>query len=133
MAHDETIVGIEGFQRAVQAVLEEFKTATEADLAKAVDDTAKEVRKRTASASPRQKGEYKKGWKTRVTGRGIGNYQRTVYNGPHGRRTHLLQNGHVSRNQFGGPYGRVSARPHITPDAETERLFVQKFKALMGR
>lgn len=133
MAQDEIRVGIEGFQRAVQAVLEEFRQSTEDDLVKATDATAKEVRKRTAAASPRRKGDYKKGWRTRVAARGVASYQRTVYNGPHARRTHLLQNGHQIRNQYGGPYGRVGARAHITPDAETEKIFLQKFRALMGR
>ena len=132
MAGSDIHVGIDGFQGAIQRVLEEFKKSTEDDIVKATDETAKEVRKRTAGASPRLTGKYKSGWTTRVTGAGIGNHQRTVYNRSRASLTHLLQKGHRIRNQYGS-YGSVSARPHITPDAETEQIFVKKFKALMER
>lgn len=133
MAQAEIRVGIEGFQRAVQGVLDEFKKTTEHDLEHAVYETAKEVRKRTRAASPVKSGGYKKSWQHRAVNKRIGSYERIVFNGSHGRLTHLLQKGHQIRNQHGGPYGRVSGRPHITPDPETERIFVQKFKALMER
>lgn len=62
--------------------------------------------------SPRGKtGNYSKGW----TNRKEGPLKTRVFNnGDNAGIAHLLENGHISRNQH-GTYGRVSPRPHIRP------------------
>jgi HK97 gp10 family phage protein len=40
---------------------------------------------------------------------------------PWGSITHLLEFGHVSKNQFGGPYGFVAPVPFLRPALDTRR------------
>ena len=85
----------------------------DAEVQKVVDDTAKQVVKegvnKLKSSSPRKTGEYAGGWKSKKEGNGY-----VIFNGKKPGLTHLLENGHIIRNQF-GTYGRVSGRTHIKP------------------
>jgi len=95
------------------------------DLGKILDDYAKEVRdevkkdiqqaakataKELRATSPKQSGDYARNWSVKQQGAGW-----VVYNkAPTYRLTHLLEKGHVIRNQS-GTYGRAPAQPHIEP------------------
>lgn len=94
------------------------------DLGKILDDYAKEVRdevkkdiqqaakataKELRSTSPKQSGDYARSWSVKQQNNGC-----VVYNKDHYRLTHLLEKGHVIRNQS-GTYGRAPAQPHIEP------------------
>ena len=88
---------------------------------------AAELTKRTLlKSSPRQSGKgggrYRRGWKVKRIEKGILNGY-VVFNGSRPGLTHLLENGHVARNQF-GTWGRVRAIPHIAQaaDAGVQRL-----------
>ena len=89
---------------------------------KAAKDTAKRLRSLT---SPRRTGDYVKGWAVKKVD--IDTF--VVHNKTDYQLTHLLENGHVSRNQF-GTWGRVSAKPHIAPEAEEG---IQEFEDLVRR
>lgn len=98
----------------IKKILEDYKNQVE----KNVDDEAKKVAKLGAqklkSSSPKNKGKYAKSWNWKKIGAPLGHAQYTVYNAKHYRLTHLLENGHLIRNQ-NGTYGRTKARPHIKP------------------
>ena len=105
---------------SVSAQMKELLDEYDKDLAELVDDSAKEVAKDCArelkNTSPKRPGggEYAKSWTSKkVDGAWV------VYNKEHYRLTHLLENGHVSANQFGTGYKRVPAIKHIKPVEQT--------------
>ena len=70
-----------------------------------------------------QSGNYKSGWAIKKNGKlkgasRIGGY--VVHNKTNYQLTHLLEYGHVSKNQY-GTYGRVKAYPHIK-EAESNAI-----------
>lgn len=83
----------------------------------AINKVAREAVKKLKETSPKNKGEYARSWALRQSTRAYhGVIGKTVYN-KKGQLTHLLENGHVARNQF-GTYGRVRAYVHIKPVEE---------------
>ena len=92
----------------------EVREAVEKDIEKVARDTAKKLRQ----TSPKESGEYAKNWAVRNDRK---SKTTIVYNkAPTYRLTHLLEKGHVIRNQY-GTWGRTSAEPHIAP-AEQEAV-----------
>lgn len=92
----------------------EVREAVEKDIEQVAKDTAKKLRQ----TSPKESGEYAKNWSVRNDRK---SKTTIVYNkAPTYRLTHLLENGHVVRNQY-GTWGRTSAEPHIAP-AEQEAV-----------
>ena len=102
------------------------------DVQDAVDEAAKEAAELTArklkESSPKRtkgrgKGKYARGWKVKKRySSHLVSY--VVYNGTSPGLTHVLENGHVARNQY-GTFGRVRAIPHIGPAAEAG---IQRFE-----
>jgi len=87
---------------AIQAYTEDVSEAID----QAARDTAKAMAKDLRETSPKDTGEYAKGWTHRKEA--PGSYR--VYNKKKPQLTHLLEHGHAKR---GG--GRVEGRPHIKP------------------
>lgn len=83
----------------------------DAEVQKVVDDTAKQVVKegvsKLKSTSPHESGDYSRGWTSRKDALGY-----VIYNAKKPGLTHVLENGHVTRNQF-GTWRRTPAHPHI--------------------
>ena len=92
----------------------EVREAVEKDIEKVAKDTAKKLKQ----TSPKESGEYAKNWAVKNDRR---SKTTIVYNkAPTYRLTHLLEKGHVIRNQY-GTWGRTNAEPHIAP-AEQEAV-----------
>ena len=92
----------------------EVREAVEKDIEKVAKDTAKKLKQ----TSPKESGEYAKNWAVKNDRR---SKTTIVYNkAPTYRLTHLLEKGHVIRNQY-GTWGRTGAEPHIAP-AEQEAV-----------
>ena len=72
-----------------------------------MNDVGKQAKQRVKSASPKRTGAYKRGWKVTAE-RQNGVISVTVHN-KNFRITHLLEDGHKTRNGK----GRVAAQPHI--------------------
>lgn len=97
--------------------------AVEKSAKRAGRDTAKDLK----NTSPKKTGAYASSWSTKVTrssGRLIGV---TVYNKEHYQLTHLLENGHVTKNKK-GEYGRTKPIKHIEP---AEQEGIQDFEQLV--
>lgn len=101
---------------------EEVDEVVRKDAKKAADKTARKLK----SSSPKRKGGYAQGWRVKSTATGILTGY-TVYNAKKPGLTHLLEHGHLSRNQY-GTYGRVGGRAHIKP-AEAEGI--REFEAMV--
>ncbi|WP_461366559.1 HK97 gp10 family phage protein [Candidatus Darwinibacter acetoxidans] len=106
---------------AIQAYTEDVSEAID----QAARDTAKAMAKDLRETSPKDTGEYAKGWTHRKEA--PGSYR--VYNKKKPQLTHLLEHGHAKR---GG--GRVEGRPHIKP-AEERHLpgFERKVEQILER
>lgn len=111
----------------VSEILDTYKL----DVVKATNAAAREsaelVVKQLKANSPKRKGKgggkYRRGW--RVTKRQYGTLTSyIVHNGSCPGLTQLLENGHVSKNQYGS-YGRVRAIKHIGPAADAG---IQRFE-----
>lgn len=97
-------------------ILDDYTEEVREVVRKDIQDTAKETAKELRKTSPKKSGEYAKNWAAKQQGGGW-----VVYNkAPTYRLTHLLENGHVIRNQS-GTYGRTNGEKHIEP-AEREAV-----------
>lgn len=101
--------------------LQELEITIQKDLAAYSDEVAegirkevKEVAKETVAAlkttSPRDTGEYARGWSYRVEFESREDIRVRVYNRTEPQLTHLLEYGHAKTNG-----GRVEGKPHIRP------------------
>lgn len=75
-----------------------------------VKQVAKDVVTELKQTSPRNSGDYAKGWKSRVEYESPEDIRVRVYNSKKPQLTHLLENGHAKQNG-----GRVNGIPHIGP------------------
>ncbi len=113
-----------------QEIINALENWTNGDLRRAVNDAIEEsaatAAKELKKGGPYQErtGNYSEDWGHKLRKRQyssvINTEEYTVYNKKHYQLTHLLENGHQSRNG-----GRVKAFSHIAPVAElTEQLVI---------
>ena len=88
-------------------ILEDYSSELDRKTDEAVQRVARQTVNMLKRTSPRETGGYAKSWTLKRNSKGAV----TVYN-RRGELTHLLEKGHIARNQH-GTYGRVSAKPHI--------------------
>lgn len=126
---------MESLEVQLSKILDEYslkaQRAAEAAAKEAAEVTVRELQ----ANSPKQSkggGKYARGWTKRKLESGtLVSY--VVYNGKFPGLTHVLENGHVARNQFGS-FGRVRAIKHIGPAAEAGiQRFELSFRARMRR
>ena len=79
----------------------------------AMDVVAKEAVSKLKSTSPRKSGEYARGWGIKRE-RGTGGINTVTVKNRVYQLTHLLENGHIVRNEK-GTYGRAPGIKHIAP------------------
>lgn len=112
-------VKLDGLADALKSAISQYSDELIRDMPEAVkeaaQETAKELKSQAGSLFKGQK--YAKSFKTKKqTGpNGITTY--TVYSTEY-RLTHLLEHGHVIKNQTGRVYGMTQARPHWKPAEE---------------
>lgn len=100
-------------------ILNEFVEEEEETIDRVFKSVAQETQQMVSEKSPGD-GDYASGWEVKAERVGFqgGTVQYTVCNPKHYRLTHLLEKGHQSKNQFGGPYKRVKAIRHIRPSEQ---------------
>jgi hypothetical protein len=118
----------------LKQILDECSTEISQTIERSFTDVAQETVDRLKQVSPKRKGAYAASWsktKTKVNARGklIGGVDVVVYNKKHYQLTHLLERGHVVKNQYGAPSRagakqNTQAQPHIikTEEWATEQL-----------
>ena len=108
-------------QDQIRAILEEYGQEVQEVVNKAAIETAKETAKDLKQTSPKSKRagkHYANNWAMKEKKIPAGGINTVVYNkAPTYRLTHLLEKGHVVKNQY-GTYGRAPAIRHIEPAEE---------------
>lgn len=97
----------DGFAKQLTKTLQDYSNVLEEDIKEILTDVGDEAKVRVSDSSPKRTGKYKRNWKVKKTSK-KGKFQVEVYNTSY-QLTHLLENGHRTRNGSGW----VEARPHI--------------------
>ena len=92
------------------------------DVKNEVKSAAKDMVKELRQTSPKDTGEYAKGWTQKTSYETADNIRVTVYNNKKPQLAHLLEYGHAKVNG-----GRVEGKAHIRPAEERAE------KQLLGR
>ena len=105
---------------AVAELLQEYGEQVYEVLDDCVDDVAREASEKLQGVSHfapgrNPSGKYSESWTVDKEKTGRLKVKRVVHNEEYYRLTHLLENGHVSRNGTHRTFGRVPAYPHISP------------------
>lgn len=95
-------------------VLDEYEKELDENVNIVMHAVAKEAAAKLKAESPKKTGEYARGWKVKND---FDSKTYTVYNATKPGLTHLLENGHLGRNQY-GTWGRVPGKKHIEPVEE---------------
>lgn len=93
----------------IEGGLKNYRNEVQEKLNKAADETAKDTVKELKATSPKRYGNYGKSWTTKKEKQG-GSETQIVHNKKHYQLTHLLENGHATKNG-----GRTRAFVHIKP------------------
>ena len=102
------------FTAQLTAAMKEYSTTCETEIQKAIDDVAKEAKKKLLATSPTgRRKQYRKGWKVTFERRS-GYYKAHIHSKEY-QLTHLLEHGHktvLKSGKYGGK-SSAAARPHI--------------------
>jgi hypothetical protein len=105
--------GADDFTKTVQKTLEDYGLSVSLRMNKAVKEVGKNCEKTLKEISPKRQGKYAKSWVCTTTSDSPLETEVVIHNKKHYRLTHLLENGHATRNG-----GRTKAQPHIKPAEE---------------
>lgn len=114
-------------------ILDEYMDDVEETANKVINQVAREAAQKLKDTSPRDDtgkyaGKYAEGW-TLKRGKKL---NAVVYNATKPWLTHLLENGHVVRNQF-GTYDPYKGKKHIKPVREwAEEEVVKRIEEALG-
>lgn len=102
----------------LKKILDEYKLEVIDDVDKAALATAKlgvkELKEKSPKSNRAKGGAYAKSWGYTRQRMPFGYTSYVIRNRKHYQLTHLLENGHLVKNQYGS-YGRTKAIPHIKP------------------
>lgn len=98
---------------AVNEILDDYQKEVSEAAAKAVEETAKDARKKLKSAGDFGGTTYRKGWKVELKKHRLYT-EATIHNAKQPGLTHLLEFGHALA-RGGRTYGHVRAFEHIAP------------------
>ena len=108
-------ITVNEFSSSVQKLLQEYGDSIRDLVNETIPETGKEARKRVKQESPHDTGAYARSWSVQINKNRL-NVSAEVHNKEKYRLTHLLENGHAIKNQYGyvaKDGKRVKAIPHI--------------------
>ena len=97
----------------IATILDDYSNAISEGMYEASVKISKEGADKLKHTSPMKTGEYRKGWSVKKEIPNKWSFKNTIHNKTEYRLTHLLENGHATRNG-----GRVSPKVHIRPVEE---------------
>lgn len=122
-------VAVNGLADAVMAALQEFETEATEAVKESVVSAADACLASVKANSPKDSGDYQKGWRVKKVYEGEHDMRVRVYNKDHYQRTHLLEDGHANVDG-----GRTEGKPHIGPAADqASRVLERDIKIKVGR
>lgn len=108
-------------------VLADYVGDIREDVKNEVKSVAKDMVKELRQTSPKDTGEYAKGWTQKTEFEDDETIRIRVYNNKKPHLTHLLENGHAKTNG-----GRVDGIPHIRPaEQNAEKKLGMKIKEVV--
>ena len=130
-------ISIGAMQSAVSGILEDYQEEVIEAVDEAAEEVAKEAKKELKATSPKgdgkKKGHYADGWSYRVEKSRVKGTQVIVSNAKKPGLTHLLENGHVTRNGTGRRYPNTPAHPHIAAVNDKAQMdFIDKIESKLG-
>jgi len=123
---DEVKVG--EISKELNELLKEYGDEVVALVNEQVKDVAKDTVKMLKKTSPKDQGDYVKGWKSKAQETSFGETA-TVYNSTHGWLVHLLEHGHAKKSG-----GRTKAQPHVKPAENwAEKELIKRIKERLSK
>jgi hypothetical protein len=121
-------MGNDNFSEEMNAILNDYGSEVDEKMEDAISrsmkESAKELKSHKSFSSRNSKrkgkrtGAYPSGWTSKVTKERL-SVEGIVYNKNKPGLTHLLENGHVTRNGTGRTFAKTPAYPHIEPVNES--------------
>ena len=121
-------IKVDSISKEMQQLFKEYGEEVNKVLDEEITKVSKETVSRLKKTSPKQSGDYAKGWKQKTTKKNLGIFA-TVYNSTHGWLVHLLEHGHAKLNG-----GRTKAEPHVKPAENwAEKELVKRVKEKLSK
>lgn len=114
---------------AIQAQLSQYSFEVAQELKEEVKEVAKQCVKEIKANAPVDSGDYKKGWRAKVTFESGSDIRIKVYNTKKPQLTHILEFGYAKVNG-----GRVEGKSHIYPaEQAAAKALERKAKVMVKR
>ncbi|OMF70509.1 HK97 gp10 family phage protein [Paenibacillus glucanolyticus] len=107
-------IAIDNLANKITNAVREYTQDVTKGIEREIDQTSKQLTKDISSNSPKDSGDYAKGWTRKKMSSG-GTIRYVIYNKKKGSISHLLEFGHAKRSG-----GRISGKPHIRPSYDQE-------------
>ena len=121
-------IAIDDLTDIIIGELQDYSEEIMEDVKKSVKKVAKECVSDIKEKAPENTGDYKKGWKTKITFESSNDIRVTVHNSKKPQLTHLLEHGHAKVNG-----GRVEGKEHIRPaEQRAESKLLKQIKEAIG-
>ena len=122
-------VKVDDLAAAIAAELQDYGDEVAEDVKASVKSAAKTCAATLQRTSPKDTGDYDKGWRTRKAYESIHDLRMEVHNATDYQLTHLLEDGHANVDG-----GRTEGQPHIQPAAdEAAQLLEKDVKIRVGK
>jgi hypothetical protein len=102
-------ISIDDLAGEITLAVQQYTEDVSKSIEKKIDTTASDIVAELKTTSPKDTGEYAKGWTSKKEAK-HGEYRRIVHNKNKPSLVHLLEFGHAKVNG-----GRVDKRPHLRP------------------